>query len=65
MIVKGQATEMEKLFAIHISHKGLVSRTHTLTHTLLQINKKTRNKNRKMSKQLEQAVYGRVFLNFQ
>ena len=45
MIVKTQATEMEKLLIIHISHKELVSRTtppqpNTLKHTLLQINKK-------------------------
>ena len=38
MIVKTQATEMEKLLIVHISHKELVSRTtpptqHTQTHT--------------------------------
>lgn len=39
MIVKTQATEMEKLLIIHMSHKELVSRTsapptqHTQTHT--------------------------------
>ena len=33
---------MEKLFTIHISYTRLVSRAHTHTHTLLQINRKTR-----------------------
>ena len=69
MIVKTQATEMEKLLIIHISHKELVSRTtpptqHTQTHTPAD-QQKTRSRNRKLSKQLEQGVDGKVFSNFQ
>lgn len=68
MIVKKQATEMEKLLITHISHKELVSRTTppppTQTHTPTD-QQKTRSRNRKLSKQLEQAVDTRVFSNFQ